>query len=68
MPVSYSSNALATFSTSLIYMSVFFHAYRARSLSYFLRMRDHNRELALLGSRDMLTGLFNARAYYAACQ
>jgi diguanylate cyclase (GGDEF)-like protein len=68
MPVSYSSNALATFSISLIYMGVFFHAYGARSLSYFLRMRDYNRELALLASRDMLTGVFNARAYYAACQ
>lgn len=68
MPVAYSSNALATFIFSLLNMGVFFHVYGARSLSYFERMRDYNSELERLASHDMLTGVFNARAYYAACQ
>ena len=68
MPVAYSSNALATFIVSMINMGVFFHVYGARSMSYFVRMRDYNTELERLASHDMLTGVFNARAYYDACQ
>lgn len=68
MPVPYSGNAMATFILSLVYMGVFFHAYGARSLSYFERMRDYNNALERLASHDTLTGVLNARAYYAACQ
>jgi diguanylate cyclase (GGDEF)-like protein len=67
MPVPYSSNALATFIVSTVYMAVIFHTYGARSMSYFMRMRDYNNELERLASHDMLTGVLNARAYYAAC-
>jgi diguanylate cyclase (GGDEF)-like protein len=31
-------------------------------------MRDYNSELERLASHDMLTGVLNARAYYAACE
>lgn len=68
MLVAYSSNALATFIVSMVNMGVFFHVYGARSMSYFVRMRDYNSELERLASHDMLTGVFNARAYYGACQ
>lgn len=63
----YSSNAVATAVLSLIYMGVVFHAYVDRSLSYFMRMRAYNRKLHELATRDPLTGVMNARAYYAAC-
>jgi diguanylate cyclase (GGDEF)-like protein len=63
----YSSNALATAVLSLLYLGIVFHAYVDRSLSYFKRMRAYNQELQQLASRDPLTGLLNARAYYAAC-
>lgn len=68
MPVPYSSNAMATATISMLYMGVFFHAYGTRALSYFLRMRDYNQQLEQLASHDMLTGVLNARAYYAACE
>jgi diguanylate cyclase (GGDEF)-like protein len=45
-----------------------FHAYVDRSLSYYQRMRTYNQELQQLASRDPLTGVMNARAYYAACE
>ncbi len=68
MPVRYSANAMATATLSMLYMGIFFHAYGARSMSYFLRMRDYNRQLEQLASHDMLTGVLNARAYYAECE
>lgn len=63
----YSPNALATGVLSLLYLGVFFHAYVDRSLSYFHRMQRYNVQLRQLASHDPLTGLMNARAYYAAC-
>jgi len=68
MPVSYSSNAMATFVLSSVYMAVFFHVYGSRSLSYFQRMRDFNTALETLASHDVLTGVLNTRAYYDACE
>jgi diguanylate cyclase (GGDEF)-like protein len=38
-----------------------------RSISYFKRMRDYNSQLQDLASHDPLTRVFNARAYYGAC-
>jgi diguanylate cyclase (GGDEF)-like protein len=68
MPVAYSGNAMTTFIFSMLDLGVFFHVYGARSMSYFVRMRDTNQELERLASHDMLTGVLNARAYYAACE
>jgi len=68
MPVAYSPNAMVTVILSLIYMGVFFHVYASRSVSYFLRMRDYNLQLERMAGQDMLTGVLNARAYYAACE
>lgn len=63
----YSPNAMATALLSILYLGVFFHAYVDRSFSYFKRMRDYNVRLQQLASHDPLTGVMNARSYYAAC-
>lgn len=68
MPVPYSPNAMATAIAAMLNLGVFFHVYSVRSFSYFVRMRDYNRQLEQLASRDMLTGVLNARAYYANCE
>ncbi|MEO5366906.1 MAG: GGDEF domain-containing protein [Magnetococcus sp. WYHC-3] len=60
----YSSNAMATIVLSLAGSCVFFYAYTGRSLSFYRRMVDANAQLRILSSRDPLTGLLNARAYY----
>ena len=63
----YSSNAMATGVLALVYFAVAFHAYVDRSISYFKRMRDYNAQLHDLASHDPLTRVFNAGAYYRAC-
>jgi diguanylate cyclase (GGDEF)-like protein len=63
----YSPNAMATALVSLSYLALFFHVYGTRSISYFTRMREANRQLQDLASHDMLTGVLNARAYYQRC-
>ena len=63
----YSANAMATGVLGMLYLGVTFHAYMHRSISYFTRMREYNAQLHQLASHDPLTGVFNARAYYAAC-
>lgn len=63
----YSPNAVATASLAMLYFAISFHAYTDRSLSYFKRMRDFNLQLQDLASHDPLTGVMNARAYYANC-
>lgn len=63
----YSPNAMATALVSLAYLTLFFHVFGSRSISYFLRMRDANRRLHELASHDMLTGVLNGRAYYQRC-
>lgn len=67
MPVPYSQNALATALVALVYLGVFFHAFSARSISYFKRMRRYNEQLESLASHDALTGVLNTRAYRRAC-
>ncbi len=67
LPRPYSSNALATLLSALAYLGAFFHVYGARSISYFVRMRDSNQRLRHLASHDPLTDLLNAGAYYASC-
>lgn len=63
----YSSNALGTLLVACLYSSVFFHVYSGRSLSFFQRMLRSNEELHYLATHDPLTGVLNARAYYAVC-
>lgn len=64
----YSPNAMATALFCLLYLGIFFHTYVGRTFSYFNRMRDYNARLQDLASRDPLTHVMNARAYYEACE
>ena len=68
MAAPYSPNALATAITYMIYSAAFFHAYASRSVNFFLRMRDSNERLRYMATRDALTGVLNARAYYEVCE
>ncbi len=63
----YSPSAVATGVLAMVYLGVSFHAYIDRSMSYFKRMRDYNNQLQDLASHDPLTRVFNAGAYYRAC-
>jgi len=67
LPVPYSHNAIATTLIGIAYVGVFFHVYGNRSISYFCRMRESNQQLRHMATHDALTGLLNARAYYAGC-
>lgn len=64
----YSPNAIATALFCLLYLGIFFHTYVDRTFSYFNRMRDYNARLQDMASHDPLTQVFNARAYYSACE
>lgn len=68
MPSPYSQNAMVTATLSLLYLGMFFHAFGARSVSFFQRMRDYNQQLEALASHDTLTGVLNTRAYYQECE
>ena len=63
----YSANAIATAVIAMLYFAAFFHAYARQSIWFFVRMRESNREMRILATRDMLTGVLNARAYYEIC-
>lgn len=63
----YSPTALATLVSSVIYVGLFFYLYADRSLSYFVRMRESNKQLYYQAMHDQLTGALNARAYYETC-
>lgn len=63
----YSPNALASLLIGVAYFGVIFYAYSDRSISHFHRMREYNEALHRLAMRDSLTGIYNARAYYAEC-
>ena len=63
----YSPNAVATAVTAMVYSAAFFHAYASRSINFFMRMRDSNEQLRFMATRDALTGVLNARAYYEVC-
>jgi diguanylate cyclase (GGDEF)-like protein len=64
----YSPNGLATLLVGIVYQAIFFHVYSARSISYLQQVHGLNRQLHDLADRDALTGLLNARAYYAGCE
>lgn len=63
----FSPNAMTTFYFAMIYSAVFFHVYSDRSVSFYQRLVYANAKLRVLSERDPLTGLFNARTYYALC-
>ncbi len=63
----YSINAIVTICLGMVYISVFFHAFAARSISFHHAMVEANQKLFDMAARDPLTGLYNARAYYALC-
>ncbi len=63
----YSPNAMATLVLGLVYMTLFFHLYASRSISYLKRVRVLNERLVQQATHDPLTGLLNARAYYELC-
>jgi diguanylate cyclase (GGDEF)-like protein len=67
MTPAYSSAAMMTCVSALLYLAVFFHVFGDRSISYFKRMQAYNLELERLASHDTLTGVLNARAYYSLC-
>lgn len=67
LPRPYSLPAMMTAFVAMVYLGVFFHAYSNRSISYFNRMREFNLKLQALATHDPLTGILNARAYYARC-
>jgi diguanylate cyclase (GGDEF)-like protein len=64
----YSANAIVTMDVAICYISAFFYAFSAKSISFHHAMVVANQKLADLASKDPLTGLFNARAYYALCE
>jgi len=67
LPAPYSPNAIATITASTLFLGFFFYAYADRSLSYYRRLQDSNRQLYNLAMHDQLTGVLNARAYYQFC-
>ena len=68
LPRPYSGNAQATLLLAVIYLSVMFHVFGDRSVSYFSRMRRYNVKLLRIATHDALTGVFNARAYHEQSQ
>ncbi|CAA7620990.1 putative diguanylate cyclase [Magnetospirillum sp. LM-5] len=63
----YSDNAIITGAVAILYIAAFFHAFSSKSISFHHAMVEANQKLADMASKDPLTGLFNARAYYALC-
>lgn len=64
LPVPFSGNAMTTLLVSLCVTSAIAYAYTSRAISFFEQLTERNRLLRELASRDPLTGLFNARAFY----
>ena len=63
----YSPSAITTCVFGMAYISAFFHAFSARSISFHHAMVKANRDLSEMASKDPLTGLYNGRAFYAMC-
>lgn len=66
LPTPYSPSAIVTFLMGMAYLSILFHAYSSKSVSFHHAMVEANRRLADMATRDPLTGVLNARGYYAA--
>jgi diguanylate cyclase (GGDEF)-like protein len=65
LPEPYSRSAIATYLMGLADLSLLFRAFTARSVSFHHSMIEANRQLAEMATRDPLTGVLNARGYYA---
>jgi len=63
----YSPSAVITMAVGICYISAFFMAFSAKSISFHHAMVLANQRLADLASKDPLTGLLNGRTYYALC-
>jgi len=68
LPAPYSANAIITMVVAIGYISAFFFAFSSKSISFHHAMVLANQKLADLAAKDPLTGLYNARAYYALCE
>lgn len=68
LAIPYTASAIITCLMGMAYLSIFFHAFTARSISFHHAMVESNRKLAEMASKDPLTSLLNARAYYALCE
>lgn len=66
LPIPYTPSAVVTCLMGLAYLSLLFRAFTARSVSFHHSMVEANRQLADMATRDPLTGVLNARGYYAA--
>lgn len=64
----YSPNAITTMVLSLLLTSAICSVYTSRSVSFFRRMTEANDLLRVQAARDPLTGVMNARAYYAVTE
>jgi diguanylate cyclase (GGDEF)-like protein len=64
LPVPFSSNAMVTLVFSLCTVSVFLHFYTKHFIAYHQRVTEANAVLREMSSRDPLTGIQNARAFY----
>jgi diguanylate cyclase (GGDEF)-like protein len=64
----YTPNAITTMVLSLLLTSAICFAYTSRSLSFFRRLTEANDLLRVQAARDPLTGVMNARAYYAVTE
>jgi len=62
-----SSRAMGTFLASLVSLSVIFHAFTQRTMSFYLQMVHSNERLRHLSEHDPLTGVLNGRAFAQAC-
>ena len=68
LPAPYSANAIITMAVAIGYISAFFFAFSSKSISFHHAMVLANLKLADQAAKDPLTGLYNARAYYALCE
>jgi diguanylate cyclase (GGDEF)-like protein len=64
LPVPFSSNAMVTLVFSLCAVTVFLHVYTKRLIAYHQHVTEANAVLREMSSRDPLTGIHNARAFY----
>lgn len=62
-----SSRGMGTFLASLVSLSVIFHAFTQRTVSFYLQMVQSNERLRHLSEHDPLTGVLNGRAFGHAC-
>lgn len=67
-PNAFTSRGMGTFVASLLSLSVFFHAYTTRLVSFDRRMTDSRRQLRHLARHDSLTGVLNVRATTELCE